>query len=422
MKRTSPSSSSPPPPENGESGNGIPEEGEKTEVAPKRPKMDFAERINKIASVLNRHGKEHENNRTRVQNKIGEVCNLLREAANSLEECLNETLNQNYTEEEARLQESTHRLEELRNDTEEKPGRMSDADKERELSEIEDTLYGVQRYDLAVPQCDDLKKWASDMLGTEFNVKVGQSPSEEIFEGKIPRITEVEAVGPNEIHVGISFLEPEEEAAMVKVKGWSGVEYDIEMWNGEEGEDYEVRSKQIMGPSHNAYVEWRFRGGSECKVRGRAMWRGLFGDEYVSEWSDWMGFTVPSEHKNSGALESGVMWERREEGETYTVIDMTTNDVLYNGMKSYTMIPQSVQGHEILISGVKEDRRWEESRTVEEVPLEPENILDDLRIFHSDKVICKYAPETIAIMAKSKYVFTQKIFHYLYYFISPRRR
>lgn len=402
MKRASPSISPPPPSEDSSSNSRIPEEREKNEVVPKRPKMDIAERINKIASVLNRHAKEHENNRIKVQNKIGEVCSLLREAANNLEEHLNETLKQNYTEEESRIQESTRRLEELSNDNEEKPEHMSDDDKEKELDDIEDTLYGVQRYDLAVPQCEDLKKWASDMLGTEFKVNVGQSPSEEIFEGKIPRITGIEAVGPNEIHIGISFLEPEEEVAMYKVKGWNGVEYNIEMWNGEEGDDYEVRSGQIMGPSHNAYVEWRFRGGSECKVRGRAMWRGLFGDEYVSEWSDWVSFTIPSEHKNSGALESGVMWERREEGETYTVIDMTTNDVLYNGMKSYTMIPQSVQGHEILISGVKGDRRWEESRTVEEVPLEPENLLDDLRIFHYDKVICKYAPETIAIMVKSK--------------------
>ena len=370
--------------------------GENKEGVPKKPRIDFTERISRIAAALERHIDEHERSRIEAQEKIEKAYNALREAADDLEKCLNDKLQERYTKEEARLQESLEKLNMLseKNDARKKEGNeMCDDEMEKELKEVEKTLYGAQRYEVKVPECNDLKEWASGILDSEFKVDASKFLREELFKGRTPRITGVNEVNPNEVHIGIDFLG----------NAMDGVEYVVEMWNGEEGEDYEVRSEQVLGPFHNAYIEWRFRGGSECKVRVRAAWRGLLGEECQSGWSKWIAFTVPREHKNSGIFRIGVVWAKREDGEAYTVIDTTSrNYVLYIGMKPYIRIPYPSYGHEILIRGSKGGRRWEERKTVESVPKNLENLLGDLRIFHNDVSVCKNALNDIANMAQCK--------------------
>ena len=390
-----------PSPEN--NNNNTPGESEKRSV-PKKPSKDFTERISQTAAALERHIDEHERSRIEAQEKIEKAYNALREAADDLEKCLSNALQEGYAEEEARLQESLEKLNMLseKNDARKKEGSaISDEEIEKELKEVESVLCGVQRYEVKVPKCNDLKEWASGILDSEFKVNVGQSLSEKFLKKRTFRVTGVNEVNPNEVHIGISFLNAEEEAAMRRMKLWSGVEYAVEMWNGEEGNKNRIVTKQILGPSHNCYVEWRFRRGSVCKIRVCAAWRGLLGEERQSGWSEWIAFTVPGSHKDSGIFRTCVVWAKREDGETYTVTDTTTGDVLYNGMKPYTRIPYSLQGHEILIRGSKEWKGWEERRTVEKVPENSGNLIDDLRIFHTDGGVCMRALSELEIKVNS---------------------
>ena len=385
--------------------------GENNEGVQKKPKIDFAERISQITSALDRHIEDHERSRIEAQNKIEEVCNALREAVDVLEDRLRNTVEKWYPDEETRLQESVHKLNTLSGMilSNAEDG-MSDDEKEKRLEEIEGVLCGVQRYEVKVPECDDLKEWASNTLSSEFKVNVHQSLSEELLRGRAFRITGLNEVNSNEVHIMTSFLKAEEEAAMRKMKLWSGVDYVVEMWNGEEGNRKCFRTEQVLGPSHNAYVEWRFMGGDECKIRGRAIWRGLSGEECQSEWSEWKSFTVHKKHKNSGTFMTCAVWKKREVGESYTVIDPITGRVLYRGMKPYTRIPDSSRGHELLIRGEKERRRWEEIIIVGDVPQDPENLLNDLRIFHTDGDACVRALKEM----EKKIISTPKIIDFVY--------
>lgn len=363
----------------------------------KRPKNDTLTEISKVKSLLENRIVQHRNNVIATQSEIEETCRALREAVNSLEESLNSTLQKGYTEEEARLQEALQKLRRL-----ESGEATSDEETGKELNEAKYSLCGSQCYELIKPQYDDLKEWASGILGAGLRVNTKQLLSEEILRDRVPIITEMSEVNPNEVNIEVSFLEPEEEAAMKKMKLWSGIEYMVEMWNGERGEDYEVRTEQVLGPSHNAYVEWRFKRGCECKIRVRAIRRDIRGEEYLSEWSEWISFLIPKRHKNSGAVGVGVVWDMRSAGETYTLLSKKDFEVFYNGVKPYTLIPKEGRGHRLMIWGRKGERKWEEIRLIDEIAPTPENLIDDLRIFHTNGEICKQALKDIVFLSKSK--------------------
>ena len=347
--------------------------------------------------LLRKHIDEHEKSKVDIQEKIDEVCRALREAVDEMEERLGSTIEEWYKKEEARLQESLVKLYTLGEEgTDEEAA-------ERALKEAEAALCCVQRYELKMPQCKDVKEWACNALCAEFRTEVRQSLSEEFLKKRKPRITEVREATPNDVHIGISFLEPEEEAAMKKMALWSGVEYVVEMWNGEEGEDLEVRSEQVLGPSHNACVEWRFPGGSECLVRGKATWRDpSCGEQRASEWSEWVPFTIPVGHKSSGVYKNGVAWERWEAGETYVVTNAESGDVLYRGPNTYTRLPPSLQGRDVVVKGSKDGREWKKTIVIERIAKTPENLLNDLRIFHTDADVCERALGEITTMARCK--------------------
>ena len=373
----------------------------------KKPRIDFAERISRITAALERHIDEHERSRIEAQEKIEKAYNALKEAADDLEKYLNDKLQERYAKEEARLQESVHKLNTLseKNDARKMDGNdmSNDEDIEKEMKEVEKTLYGAQRYEVKVPECNDLKEWASGILDSEFKVDVSKSLSGDLLKGRTPRITEVEEVNPNEVHIDIDFLG----------NAMDEIGYVVEIWNGEEGEDYEVRSEQVLGPSHNAYIEWRFRGGSVCKIRGRVIWRGTSGkEEYLGEWGEWTTFAIPREHKNDGLFFTGPVWDKKERDVIYTVSDIYTGNVIYKGKKRYTLIPESSQEHPILVQVHKKLGLWEETE-VERAVVYPkdleysscfddDDLINDLRIFHTDRNICLRVLEEIKSLLQGK--------------------
>lgn len=311
----------------------------------KKPKRDFTERINKLTVSLERNIEEHENSRVETQNKIKEVCDVLRAAVDNLERQLIDDLQQNYTKEESRLHESLHKLK-IAEDSEE----MGDEEKDKILREAESIMFWIQRYKLNHPKFEDVKKWANDTISSEFKLDVSRLLSDKLKE-RIPHITEVKEAGPNEVHIDLEFLNEYEKSELKRMKKDIIIEYTTEIWNGETGENYEVKDEQFLEYSHKAYIEWRHRGGSECKVRLKAVLFWLPEEEYESEWSEWKSFIAPEEHKNSGIAMTGIVWEKWKEDETYTVVDTTTNEILYSGAKRYTTLPDSTRGHRVQIKG-----------------------------------------------------------------------
>lgn len=357
---------------------------------------DIVERINIVEAALRKHIEEHESSRIETQNKIREVCDVLRTAVDNLERQLIDNLQHDYTEEESRLQESLERLGSL-NDSEE----MNNEEKGKTLIEVEGALSCIQKYKLNHPNFGDMKKWANDALFSEFKLGVSQSLSDEIKE-RIPLIIEVKETEPNEVQIDLEFLTKDENVSIKKMKKGIDVEYIAEMWNGEEGEDYEVRDEQVLGPSRKAYIEWRHRGGSECKVRVKAVWTELFGEKCESEWSEWKSFIIPKEHKNSGALKVGVVWDNVNIGETYTVTYKASNKPLYNGTKPYAIIPESVKGHRIQINGKRKNIIWKREMEIEQTSCTIKNLLEDLKLFHSDKDVCARVLKLIASAVECK--------------------
>lgn len=366
-----------------------------------KTKEEVLDGISQAVPTLEKCMEEHKASKEQVQARIKEVCSALREAVDNLEEHFTSTLEQSFFEEEVRIQDSINNLNSLASDN----GKgMSDDDMDKEFKRLKENLCGIQKYELMQPQCEDIKKWAKDMLTTEFKINMDQKLSEDSLIGHIPCITDVSKVGPNEIH--IRFVVSDE-----KLKD---AEYKIEMWNGK-AEESEVRSEQVVGLTHNAYIDWRFEEESECKVRGRAIRIGMFGEECLSGWSDWAPFIVPKKHRSNGIFGAGLAWDRREPDEMYTVTDTTNGEVLYSEMKPYTAVPRYAMGHKMLITSVKGSSKWEETRTIEKVQITPENLLDDMRLFHSDKDICRRALEEIALMARCKQKTRKHNYHVLIY-------
>lgn len=360
----------------------------------KKSSKDVNKDLNNSTAALEKRIEEHTANKAEIESSIEEVCKMLRDAATALEEQLSGYVQQAYAEEETCLQESLSKMKAIQNDEE-----MSEKEKGKALREIKSTLCGVCKYELMRPKCEDVKKWAVDALSTEFRVCMNQSLSDKALVESDATISNVVEAGPNEVSIDIDFSCDNDDEM-------SGVEYVIEMWNGEDDEEDEnqcIKSTQIVGPSHKASVEWLFEAESECKVRGRAIKRGLLGEECLSDWSEWENFTVPKKHKNTGAFGVGIAWKRRDDNEAYTVIDTVTNEVLYSGNKNYTMVPLYVKGHKVVINGNKEDgSKWEETKVVEQVHKTPETLLEDMKLFRSDKDICKKSLEAITLRAQCK--------------------
>ena len=351
-----------------------------------KTKEEVLDDISQAVPALEKRMGEHKASKEEAQGRLKEVCAALREAVDTLEEHFAGALEQSFFEEELRLQDTLNSMKSLASDG----GKgMSDEGMASEFARLRANLSGVQRYAVVAP--DDIKKWALDALASEVRVSMDHALSEEALLGQAPRITDVSRVGPSEIH--IRFVAPDDRL--------KDAEYRVEMWNGK-AEDAEVRSMQVVGLTHNAYVDWRFEDESECRVRGRAIRTGTYGEECLTGWSDWAPFTVPKKHRGNGVFGAGLVWSRREPDEMYTVADVASGEVLYSGMKPYTTVPRYTVGHKVLITAVKGSAKWEETRTVEKVSMTPENILDDMRLFHSDRDICRRALEEIALIAKCK--------------------
>lgn len=359
------------------------------------PKTNVNNKLSKAMIELTNRIKEHENNRNEINNRIDEIGEILRYSVTRFENKLKDLLETHYKSEEERLQSALDNLKEAQKNT-------SQSETAKVLEEAEGALAIEQKYVFIQPKHGNVIEWVHDTLFKEFYIRIGQSLTEHSISGRTPTITEVTGAASNEIEITIDFLRNEEIKALSSKTFWKGIDFSVEMWNGEKDESYEIRNIQDLGLSNKAFIEWRFKPNSDVKIRSKAAWNGIDGSRRNSSWGDWVTFTAPSDVKNGGVKAIGLVWDRRHRGEMYTLTDKMTKSVLYNGPKPYFLVMDNKHKKNVVVRGVRGDDKWEDLLKVRPLAETPEDILNDLRLFFMDLGICKRTLAKIAALTHCK--------------------